>query len=202
MKLNALEFKVVNNGLRNFIFSNIEFRRIRKMVSLPPKATCLEIGCGSGYAASQICKYYRPLKLKAMDLDPKMIEMAKSRYHGFPIEFSVADATSLPYATSQFDAVFEFGVLHHVPDWRKALQEIYRILKPNGIFVAEDLSKDTFETKLGRHGRKHFDHPYQKMFYKHEFIRELKDMHFDIRHDQSFFPLRLIKYFLVVADKC
>ena len=201
MKLNNLEFKVINNAFRNWIFSNIEFKRIRKLVSLPENATCLEIGCGTGYAASQIFKNYHPQKLMAMDLDPKMIQIATSRYQTLPIEFIVADATHLPYDQEQFDAIFEFGVYHHIPDWRSALQEIVRVLKPNGVFVAEDLSKDTFETTIGSHGRKHFDHPYNEMFYKQEFKKELGKLEFEILFEKTFFPLRLIKYFLIIARK-
>jgi len=46
---------------------------------------------------------------------------------------SVADAENLPFIGNSFDAVYSWGVIHHSPDTSKAVEEIYRVLKPGGI---------------------------------------------------------------------
>ena len=67
------------------------------------------------------------------------------------ISFFVADALNLPHPDCAFDAVFGFGVLHHVPDWQGALAEVGRVLKPGGIYFLEELYPTLYQnfiTKL------------------------------------------------------
>lgn len=47
----------------------------------------------------------------------------------------VQDVTELSFAAESFDAVLSFDVLEHVPDYRKALQEFFRVLKPGGLLL-------------------------------------------------------------------
>ena len=46
---------------------------------------------------------------------------------------------SIPAADSSYDAVFDFGIIHHIPHWRSALAEVRRVLKPGGRFYAEEV---------------------------------------------------------------
>ena len=46
----------------------------------------------------------------------------------------MADATCLPFADGESDAALELGILHHIPEWRAALRETARVLKPGGVF--------------------------------------------------------------------
>ena len=48
------------------------------------------------------------------------------------------DVTHLPYEADTFDAVFNFAVLHHVPDWKAGLREIARVLKVGGRLFSQD----------------------------------------------------------------
>jgi SAM-dependent methyltransferase len=56
----------------------------------------------------------------------------------------VQDATDLvQFADASKDVVIIFGVLHHIPEWRKVIDEIRRVLKPNGsLFVEEPRGMD------------------------------------------------------------
>src|SRR5207245_2589090 len=51
----------------------------------------------------------------------------------------VGDATRIAADDATYDAVFDFGIIHHVPQWRDALREIHRVLKPGGRFYAEEV---------------------------------------------------------------
>jgi ubiquinone/menaquinone biosynthesis C-methylase UbiE len=46
--------------------------------------------------------------------------------------------TEIELPDDAFDAVFIFGVLHHIPQWRKALCEMARVLKPGGVLLVEE----------------------------------------------------------------
>jgi ubiquinone/menaquinone biosynthesis C-methylase UbiE len=96
----------------------------------------LDMGCGRGTSVRLILKMFRPARLVAFDIDPKLIEQARRRLApllGGAVEVRVADATRLPFADGEFDAAFELGILHHIPDWQAALPEVARVLKPGGV---------------------------------------------------------------------
>jgi ubiquinone/menaquinone biosynthesis C-methylase UbiE len=75
----------------------------------------------------------------AFDLDAEMVERARVRLSGrFPrLSFAQADVLAIPVSAATFDAVFDFGAVHLVPDWKSALLETRRVLKPGGRFYFE-----------------------------------------------------------------
>lgn len=153
MKLNWAERWVVNNPSR-VIQQRGEVWLLKRMQSLPPQAAVLEIGCGRGAGAGLILKQFQPAVLHAMDLDIDMIRRAQ-RY--LPAEqqeqicLYTADVMHLPYRDESLDAVFGFGVLHHVPDWRSAVAEIARILKVGGVYFIEELYPHLYQNFITKH---------------------------------------------------
>ncbi len=61
----------------------------------------------------------------------------------------MGDAGAIPVAPETYDAVFDFGIIHHVPDWRRTLVEIHRVLKPNGRLVLVDIDYPHNKNWLG-----------------------------------------------------
>lgn len=94
----------------------------------------LELACGTGQLSFRLCDQVK--SWLATDYSPNMIEEAKKNNTHANIQFSVADATDLPYAAHAFDAVVIANALHIMPEPQAALKEIRRVLKPNGILFA------------------------------------------------------------------
>jgi SAM-dependent methyltransferase len=70
-----------------------------------------------------------------------------------------------------YDAVFDFGIIHHVPDWRAVLMEVYRVLKPGGLFYAEEPLEGVLNLPLMH---RLFAHPVEDQFDLSEFRSALR----------------------------
>ena len=92
----------------------------------------LEIGCGSGYGTKLINKYFKPKKIYGIDLDEEMINLANKNKLPNAL-FKVGGATKLDFKDNSLDGIFIFLVLHHIPNWKEALDEFYRVLKKGGV---------------------------------------------------------------------
>lgn len=94
----------------------------------------LELACGTGLLSVQLAGSVK--MLEATDISEEMIKQAKRKCHSLRLHFSVQDATALPYAPETFDAVVISNALHIMPSPEKALAEIRRVLKTDGILIA------------------------------------------------------------------
>lgn len=160
--------------------------------------TVLEIGCGSGFGAEIILKYFSPQKIIATDLDPRLIAIAKKNTKSKRITVEQANATRLDYKDKSFDAVFGYGVVHHIPapEWKECLNEIYRVLKPGGMLFLRDLSLESFKTLWGKITKAFTIHPYDKMYRKEEFMDYLVSIGFKILK-----RVQEPRFFTIVAKK-
>jgi hypothetical protein len=86
------------------------------------------------------------------------------------VSLAVGDVSEIAHPTASSDAVVEFGVIHHVPDWRTALAEIARVLRPGGLLLFEDIPRHTLDTWLFR---TFTVHPREDRFEADEFADEL-----------------------------
>ncbi|PCI68449.1 MAG: hypothetical protein COB26_08265 [Piscirickettsiaceae bacterium] len=92
----------------------------------------LDAGCGTGVITRQAIEQVGSNgSVTGIDLNQNMLDIAKSRSSS-DIEWFQADVTELPFDDNQFDVVTCQQVLQFVPDKQKALDELYRVLRPNG----------------------------------------------------------------------
>lgn len=139
MRLSQREWAAMNTGLRRWFQRRLEWPLFRR---LGAEAACrgrdvVEMGCGSGYGA-WLVSATAPRSYTGFDLMPEQIRLAVARR--LPeARFLVADATRLaPLPDASADVVLVFGILHHIPGWRKAVAEAGRVLRAGGrIFVEE-----------------------------------------------------------------
>ena len=96
--------------------------------------TVLELAAGTGLIAKHIVN--AAAHIEATDASPEMILEAKRNNRSAKLHFSVQDMFRLPYADKSFDAVIVSNALHIVPQPEKALQEIRRVLKDDGVLIA------------------------------------------------------------------
>ena len=89
----------------------------------------LELGCGAGDLSVELLR--RGARLTAIDISPRMAELARSRAEGLPATFVVAPAEQTGLPDASFDLVVGKWVLHHV-DVAAAALEVRRVLKPGG----------------------------------------------------------------------
>jgi ubiquinone/menaquinone biosynthesis C-methylase UbiE len=128
---------------------------------LPPGEPILEIGVGTGRIARPLSK--RGLPLTGVDVSMKMLVRCQSQLDSaMAIRLLQADAAALPFADSSFGGVYTVHVFHLVAGWQKAIEEIRRILRSDGVYLnstSDDVASDIvnhmdvgWETVLVRKG--------------------------------------------------
>ena len=110
----------------------------------------LEIGCGRGVGVEIILRTFRADQVNAFDLDPKLVASAQRRLERYSdkVVLSVGTATEIQAPDAAFDAVFDFGVIHQIEVWRKAVTECARVLRRGGRFYFEAVSKPFYRLPM------------------------------------------------------
>jgi ubiquinone/menaquinone biosynthesis C-methylase UbiE len=121
-------------------FNEIECERYKTYYEYVPKIAefehhfnenVLEIGVGVGTDLVQYGK--NGSNVYGIDLTENAVRITQKNlvlHRIYSGDIKVADAENMPYEDNMFDLVYSFGVLHHTPNIEKAIEEIYRVLKP------------------------------------------------------------------------
>lgn len=108
---------------------------ILNLVSATPETKFLEVGIGTGRIALPIVQ--RGFDYTGADISDNMLNELRRKLEGANHRLTLlnADATNLPFEDDSFDVVLTVHVLHLIPNWKQALAEIRRVLKPNGLYL-------------------------------------------------------------------
>jgi ubiquinone/menaquinone biosynthesis C-methylase UbiE len=141
MKLSTPEFRAMNSALRRAGQRYFELPMFRRLGLTPRGRELLEVGCGSGFGAV-LLNQLRLKRYLGFDVMGEQLAIARQNYPQFDFrQLDAADLSSLPAAS--FDDAVIFGVLHHIPRWRLALDELTRVLRPGGrLFLEEPRGAD------------------------------------------------------------
>ena len=127
--------------------------RIIKLAELNGNEKILDVGCGTGILACEIAEKYKDISISGIDISENLINLAKRKTskNDYNIDFRVGSVLELPYKQNIFDVVFTSIMFHQldVGEKRKAVQEIYRVLKSNGRYIAAEFGPKA-KTKFQR----------------------------------------------------
>ena len=174
MKLNAIEKALMNNPVRAAIQRHYEAPLLERLGGRRDGQRVLEVGCGRGVGTEIIFERFGAQQVVAFDLDPDMVAQAQQRLVSYlpdQLVLAVGDATAIPATDGAFDTVFDFGIIHHVPDWRATVSEIRRVLRPGGYFYFEEVTRHALERWTYR---TFLNHPIENRFSRAEFVAELE----------------------------
>jgi SAM-dependent methyltransferase/glycosyltransferase involved in cell wall biosynthesis len=113
-----------------------DFMVVAKSLDLRPGAEVFDFASGSGYISELLNRL--GYSTVAFDLDPTALAIGRERLTLDPrcdralACFVVGDGTCLPFAEASFDGIICMNALHHMPDYRATLAEMYRVLRPGG----------------------------------------------------------------------
>lgn len=201
MKMNRLEYLIMNFDIGRKIYLRGIVKKLQEISQLPANKKILEIGCGNGIGTRLIHEYFEPSELIATEYDESLVEITQQKVKDLNVLVEQADATKFRFANNEFDAVIGLSVIHHIPNWEEALDELHRIIKPNGLLIIKELSIETFETFFGKISREFVEHPYDDMFRKDEFIEYLKQKGFKLEVLMPHSMLGFLSDFYLVARK-
>lgn len=179
MLLNRFEKAMMNNPVRAAIQRRFEAPRLLGMGGPVDGGHALELGCGRGIGVEAILDDFCASRVDAFDLDPQMIALAEQRLANrrAAVRLWVGDAETIPCADATYDAVFDFGIIHHVPSWRNVLREVRRVLRPGGRFYAEEVLARFILNPITR---RVLDHPLVDRFDHEGFVHALEDHGFEV----------------------
>ena len=153
--------------------------------------TVLELATGTGLIAKHIVN--AAAHIEATDASAEMITEAK-RTRSAKLHFSVQDMFRLPYANQSFNVVIVSNALHIVPQPEKALQEIKRVLKDDGVLIAPTFTHagNSFSGKVRAFFMKRVGFPLHSKWTSEEYLRFLRQNGWAVRKSavlKASFPL-------------
>ena len=154
--------------------------------------TVLELATGTGLIAKHIVN--AAALVEATDASAEMIAEAKRDNHSAKLHFSVQDMFRLPYADQSFDVVIVSNALHIVPRPEKALAEIKRVLKDDGVLIAPTFTHagNSFRGKVKAFFMRLAGFPLHSRWTSAEYLRFLRQNGWTVRESvvlKASFPL-------------
>jgi len=106
-----------------------------KWLKIPPNLNWLDVGCGTGALSATIEQYCNPNNLASVDPSESFIEKLKHRI-SITGEFRVGSVENLPFENENFEVIVSGLAINFFPNLERALSELKRVAKPNGVIAA------------------------------------------------------------------
>ena len=137
------EYNLIDKIYGNFISFQEKIKPLLNLHNQNTKIVVLEIGCGTGISTEIILNSRKEIKLTCIDISKEMIEFASQTLSSFSnVNFIISDALEFiqKQKSKDFDIVVSAYTVHNftVKYRQKLFTEIFRILKPNGLFINAD----------------------------------------------------------------
>ncbi|HEY3816704.1 MAG TPA: class I SAM-dependent methyltransferase [Polyangiaceae bacterium] len=105
----------------------------------------LDVGTGTALIPIELCRRDARVEVDAIDLAGQMLALAERNVAraelGRRIRVARMDAKATPWADGAFDAVMSNSIVHHIPEPRQVLAEVWRLVRPGGVLFVRDLER-------------------------------------------------------------
>ena len=123
--------------------------------SLPGGADILEVAPGPGYFSLEMARLGR-FHVTGLDISHTFVEIARgnARKAGLPVDFREGDASIMPFADGSFDFIICQAAFKNFSRPAQVLNEMYRVLRPGGTAVIQDMNRDTSGAAIAQEVRR------------------------------------------------
>lgn len=126
----------------------------------------LDIASGEGYGSSILARVSK--LVIGVDIDSLSVDHASSKYGNKTLKFITGSATKIPLENHSVDVVVSFETLEHFEEHQVFINEVLRVLKPEGMFIISSPDKHYYTEVTGFHNHHHVNE-----LYEHEFVELL-----------------------------
>lgn len=177
--------------LETFVYNECTVEHLHRYAiakDMVKNKTILDIACGEGYGANLLADSAR--FVTGVDIDSHTISKAANKYRKPNLKFIEGQVEHIPFPDHVFDIVVSFETLEHTNEHTRMMQEIKRVLKPDGITIISTPEKKEYSDATG------YVNPFHvKELYEHEFtglIRQFFSCNYFLRQNTSLTSLALL----------
>ncbi len=105
--------------------------------SAPSNKSFFDFGCGSGFLTEIISGHQIFRNVTGIDISSEQVRLFNKKFKKENYKAIVSDITDTDFESNSFDVAGCYSVLHHIYDYKAAVTEITRVLKPGGIFYCD-----------------------------------------------------------------
>jgi len=120
-------------------------RELIRQAGIQPGQQVLDLGCGTATLTVMVKQVHPEAEVTGLDGDPQVLQIgrAKAEKAGVTLTLDQGMSYELPYPEASFDRVLSSLMFHHLttPDKQRAIQEVYRVLRPGGSFLIVDFGR-------------------------------------------------------------
>jgi ubiquinone/menaquinone biosynthesis C-methylase UbiE len=169
---------------RRYVTRTLKF--LQDWVQLSPTETVLDIACGTGEFERMILTEHPTQSMMGVDISEQMLAIAQQKFcTSANVLFQIANVCALPFADDSFDVVVSASAFHYFEHPEAALQEMKRVLKPNGRLVILDWCKDFLTCRICDIVLKIVDPAHRQCYTQAEFYHLLTTTEFKVERGEK-----------------
>lgn len=126
---------------KHYITDTLTF--FQSWANLPADAVILDVACGTGELERLLLMQNPHQRIVGIDISEQMLAQARHKLQAFPqVDWQLATVRSLPFPEHHFDIIISANSFHYFEDPIASLQEMQRVLKPEGRLLLLDWCRD------------------------------------------------------------
>jgi len=127
---------------------DIRMKYIQRVLKDKTIGSIVDVGCGGGVTTEEIYKAYPDADVRGIDISAHSIQCAK-KHSVYDITYAVGSAYDTKLADASQDAVVMLDILEHLDDLPRAIREVSRVLKPDGVFIYDTFDRTFWSWLFG-----------------------------------------------------